>query len=197
MDAIATLSAAAALAWASGMRLYLVLFVLGALGRFGTITLPEHLVLLSNDWVLTASALMTAMEFFADKIPLVDSLWDAVHTFIRIPAGAVLAASTMGFDDPALTMVAAMVGGAITSGSHLSKAGARALVNTSPEPFTNWATSLTEDGMVLGGLWLAYAFPWVFLALLLLFLILVALLLPRLLRVLRTLLQRVAILFSG
>lgn len=197
MEAISTLSAAAGLAWASGIRLYLVLFSIGLLGRVGYITLPHHLDVLSNEWVLAATGLLTAVEFFADKVPLVDSVWDAVHTFIRIPAGAVLAASAMGLDSPALTLIAALLGGAVTSGTHLSKASARAVVNTSPEPFTNWGASLTEDGMVLGGLWLAYFLPWVFLGLLAIFLLVIVLLLPRLLGVARGLYRRVAALFSG
>ncbi|HZP87797.1 MAG TPA: DUF4126 domain-containing protein [Burkholderiales bacterium] len=188
MDALATLSAAAGLAWASGLRVYLVLFVIGLLGRLGYLVLPDALAPLSNDWVLAASGVMTVAEFFADKIPVVDSIWDAVHSFIRIPAGAVLAAGMMGLDNPVLTMAAAILGGAVTSSAHLSKAGTRAVVNTSPEPFSNWAASFSEDGMALGAVWLAYAFPWIFLALLVLFLILVALLLPRLMRVLGALL---------
>lgn len=197
MDAVSALSAAGGLAWASGIRLYLVLFSMGLLGRVGYITLPNNLGVLANEWVLVATGLLTAVEFFADKVPVVDSLWDTIHTFIRIPAGAVLAASAMGFHDPVLTVLAGLFGGTVTSGTHLSKTSARAVVNTSPEPFTNWGASLTEDSMVLGGLWLAYFLPWLFLALLALFLLLVLLLLPRMLSVARALYQRVASLFVG
>lgn len=197
MDAVSALSAAGGLAWASGIRLYLVLFSMGLLGRVGYITLPNNLGVLANEWVLVATGLLTAVEFFADKVPVVDSLWDTVHTFIRIPAGAVLAASAMGVNDPVLTVIAGLFGGAVTSGTHLSKTSARAVVNTSPEPFTNWGASLTEDSMVLGGLWLAYFLPWVFLTMLALFLLLVLLLLPRMLSVARALYQRVASLFVG
>lgn len=197
MDAVSALSAAGGLAWASGIRLYLVLFSMGLLGRVGYITLPNNLGVLANEWVLVATGLLTAVEFFADKVPVVDSLWDTVHTFIRIPAGAVLAASAMGVNDPVLTVIAGLFGGAVTSGTHLSKTSARAVVNTSPEPFTNWGASLTEDSMVLGGLWLAYFLPWVFLTMLAVFLLLVLLLLPRMLSVARALYQRVASLFVG
>lgn len=197
MDPVSALSAAGGLAWASGIRLYLALFSIGLLGRVGYITLPNNLGVLANEWVLVATGLLTAVEFFADKVPVVDSLWDTVHTFIRIPAGAVLAASAMGLTDPVLTVIAGLFGGAVTSGTHLSKASARAVVNTSPEPFTNWGASLTEDSMVLGGLWLAYFLPWVFLGVLGLFLLLVLLLLPRMLSVARALYQRVASLFVG
>lgn len=197
MDAVSALSAAGGLAWASGIRLYLVLFSIGLLGRVGYITLPNNLGVLANEWVLVATGLLTAVEFFADKVPVVDSLWDTIHTFIRIPAGAVLAASAMGMSDPVLTVIAGLFGGAVTSGTHLSKTSARAVVNTSPEPFTNWGASLTEDTMVLGGLWLAYFLPWLFLGLLALFLLLVLLLLPRMLSVARALYQRVASLFVG
>jgi len=190
MDTIALLSGAAGLAWVSGFRLYLVLFLAGLLGRFGFVPLPSGLDLLTHDWVLAASGVMTTVEFLADKIPLVDSAWDAVHTFIRIPAGAVLAAAALGFDNPALTLVAAIAGGAIASGAHFTKAGTRALINTSPEPFSNWGASLAEDGMAVGGLWAALVAPLVFLGLLALFLIAAVLLLPRLWRAIRAVLGR-------
>jgi len=190
MDTIALLSGAAGLAWASGFRLYLVLFLAGLLGRLEVVPLPSGLDLLTHDWVLTASGVMAAVEFLADKIPLVDSAWDAVHTFIRIPAGAILAAAALGFDNPALTLAAAIAGGAIASGAHLTKAGTRALINTSPEPFSNWGASFAEDGMAVGGLWAALAAPLLFLGLLAVFLVLAILLIPRLLRAMRAVLRR-------
>ncbi len=190
MDTIALLSGAAGLAWVSGFRLYLVLFLAGLLGRLGFVPLPAGLDLLTHDWVLAASGVMTVVEFLADKIPMVDSAWDAVHTFIRIPAGGILAAAALGFDNPALTLAAAIAGGAIASGAHLTKAGTRALINTSPEPFSNWGASIAEDGMALGGLWAALVAPLVFLGLLAVFLVVAILLVPRLWRAMRAVLGR-------
>ena len=182
MDTLTLLAAATGLAWASGFRLYLALFVVGLVARLGYLPLPEGLRPLEHELVLAGSALMTLVEFFVDKIPRFDSLWDAVHTFIRIPAAAVLAAGTLGSGGPALMFVAAVLGGAIASAAHLVKSGTRAFVNTSREPFSNWAASLTEDAMVLGGLWLAFMHPREFLLLLLLFLAVAIVLLPRLWR---------------
>ena len=123
-------------------------------------------------------------------MPLVDSIWDAAHTVIRIPAAAILAGAAIGFDDPALSLAAAIAGGFIASGAHLTKAGTRAVINSSPEPFSNWAASFTEDGLVLAGLWLALAHPVIFLVLLAVFLALSVWLVPRLLRAMRALFRR-------
>jgi len=125
------------------------------------------------------------MEFFADKIPGLDTVWDALHTFIRIPAGALLAAGASGDDVSAFTVAAGLVGGAITAGTHFAKAGSRAAINTSPEPFTNWGASFTEDAMVIGGTWLAFAHPALFIALVVLFLLVVAWILPKVWRFLK------------
>ena len=119
---------AAGLSWASGLRLYAVLFTVGVLGKFGFIILPEHLQLLAHNGVLIASGIMLAAEFFADKIPAVDSLWDAVHTFIRIPAGALLAAGAVAGIGPEWTFIAALLGGTLAGGTHFTKAGSRALI---------------------------------------------------------------------
>ena len=148
--------------------------------------------MLQHPWVLVAAAVMTVGEFLADKIPAFDSAWDALHTFIRIPAGAFLAWGAMGDATPAAQMAAAIVGGLITSGTHLAKSGGRAAINSSPEPFSNWTASVGEDGLLLGGLWLAIAHPLVFLVLLGLFLLALAWLLPKLLRFLVRLARRIA-----
>jgi hypothetical protein len=190
MDTIALVSAVAGISWASGFRLYLVLFLVGLLARLGFLPLPGGLHLLQHEFVLLASGLMAAIEFLADKVPLVDSIWDAAHTVIRIPAAAILAGAAIGFDDPALSLAAAIAGGFIASGAHLTKAGTRAVINSSPEPFSNWAASFTEDGLVLAGLWLALAHPVIFLVLLAVFLALAAWLVPRLLRAMRALFRR-------
>jgi len=160
------LALALALAWGAGIRVYLVLFLCGIAGRMGWMELPADLAVLSHPLVLGASGFMLAVEFLADKVPWIDSVWDAVHTFIRIPAGAALAAMAVNDGTAAMPVVAAILGGAVAAGSHFTKAGARSAINTSPEPFSNWAASFTEDLAVPAGLWLAIAHPAVFLVLL-------------------------------
>lgn len=150
---------AATLGFASGLRLYAVLFIVGVAGYLGWVDLPSGLTPLSHPLVLAASGFMCFVEFFADKIPGVDSLWDVLHTLIRIPAGAALAASVFGDSSSATMLAAAILGGTLAAGSHFSKAGSRALINTSPEPFSNWGASLTEDAAVGGLLWLALVHP--------------------------------------
>lgn len=182
---IATFALVAGLAWASGLRLYLTLFVIGLLVYFPVVPLPAAFDVLGNPWVLTASGIMLAAEFLADKIPGFDSIWDGVHTFIRIPAGAILAGAAVGQGDPVLVAVAAILGGAIASGTHVAKAGTRALINTSPEPFSNWVASLSEEALLLGGLWMMIHHPLVFLIGLALFVLLLIWLIPRLYRAMR------------
>lgn len=162
---------ASVLAWASGIRLYLVIFAAGLAARYGYLDLPAGLEILSHTYVLAAAGLLLAVEFLADKVPGLDSAWDAVHTFIRIPAGALLAAGAVGGTDlTALTVAAGLLGGTITAGTHFTKAGGRAVINTSPEPVSNWVASFTEDAVVLGGVWLAVQHPVVFLVALAIFL---------------------------
>ena len=181
---------AAGLSWASGLRLYAVIFTVGVLGKMGFVVLPEHLQILAHDGVLAASAFMLAMEFLADKIPIVDSVWDSIHTFIRIPAGALLAAGAVAHLSPEWAFLAALLGGTLTSGSHFTKAGSRALINMSPEPFSNWAASFGEDFMVAGGLWAALFAPVLFLGGLALFLLLMIWTLPKIWRGVRLVLKR-------
>lgn len=168
---------AAGLAWGSGLRLYAVLSLVGLAGWAGWIPLPEHLAVLSNPMVLAASSFMTLVEFGADKLPWLDSVWDAVHTFIRIPAGAALAAGVFGAGETSMSVAAAILGGTIAAGTHLAKAGGRAAINASPEPFSNWFASFSEDMLVPAGLWMAVTHPIVFLMLLLVFAILAVMLL--------------------
>jgi uncharacterized protein DUF4126 len=158
-DTLQLVALAAALGFASGIRLYAVLFIVGGLGYLHVVDLPGGLVALAHPWVLAASGFMFCVEFFADKVPGVDTLWDAVHTFIRIPAGAALAASVFGDSSTAAALAAAILGGSLAAGSHLAKAGGRAVINTSPEPFSNWAASFGEDLAVGTVLWLAFAYP--------------------------------------
>ncbi len=185
-----TVALASLLAWASGLRLYLVVFALGLAGHLGYIELPAALKVLQHPWVIGTAGFLLVVEFLADKVPGIDSAWDALHTFIRIPAGALLAAGATGDTLSALTVAAGLLGGTLAAGTHFAKAGGRALINTSPEPFSNWGASLTEDAMVLTGLWLAFAYPVVFLALLIAFVLLLAWLLPKLWRGIRALLAR-------
>lgn len=181
---------AAALAWASGLRLYAALFIAGLAARLGWIELPQHLALLAHPLVLGASAFMTCVEFFADKLPWLDSVWDAVHSFIRIPAGAALAAAVFADSGAAVALAAAILGGGVAAGTHLTKAGGRAVINASPEPLSNWLVSFAEDGLVPAGLWLAVAHPVAFLGLLAVFAVAAFLLLRQILRGLRLLARR-------
>ncbi|MEQ1800761.1 MAG: DUF4126 domain-containing protein [Gammaproteobacteria bacterium] len=191
---VQSIALAAGLAWASGLRLYVVMFLVGIAGYFGWIVLPTHLEVLANPIVLGTSGTLAVAEFFADKIPGFDSLWDAVHTFIRIPAGALLAAGSVGGlgDDSLPLMIAAgLVGGTITAGSHFTKAGSRVAINHSPEPFSNWTASLFEDFAAPAIVWLAVAAP-VLLLIALQVAILVALwLLPKLWRWIGSIFRRI------
>ncbi len=168
---------AAALAWGSGLRLYAVLFMVGLAGWTGWLALPEHLAVLAHPLVLGASGFMTVVEFGADKLPWLDTMWDTVHTFIRVPAGAALAAAVFGSSDTSVSVAAAILGGTVAAGTHLAKAGGRAAINASPEPFSNWFASFSEDTLVPAGLWLAVAHPLAFLVSLALFIVLALLLL--------------------
>ena len=182
MDALALIAAAAGLGWASGMRLYAVLFFLGMLHQLDINELPATLEVLAHPAVMTVSGLLFALEFLADKIPGVDTLWDAVHTFIRIPAGALLAAGAVAGADPGLAVAAGLMGGALAAGTHFTKAGARELINASTEPLSNWTASFTEDALSMLGLYAALQYPLLFLALLALLVLLAIWLLPRIWR---------------
>jgi hypothetical protein len=189
MEMLQTLVLASLLAWASGIRLYLVVCAVGALGYFDYIELPAGLAVLEHPWVIGTAGFMLAMEFLVDKIPGLDSIWDAIHTFIRIPAGALLAAGATGDTFTVLTVVAGLLGGTITAGTHFTKAGSRAAINASPEPFSNWGASFTEDALVIGGIWTALFHPVVFLVALGIFLLLALWLLPKLWRGIRAVIQ--------
>jgi len=192
LDTLQLVALAAALGWASGIRLYAVLFIVGGLGFLGWVELPQGLRLLAHPWVLCASGFMCFVEFFADKIPWVDSLWDVVHTFIRIPAGAALAASVFGGGPGAEVLAAAIVGGSLAAGSHLAKTGSRALINTSPEPFSNWAASFGEELAVGTVLWLAFAHPAAALAVLAVMVLLMVWLIPKVWGFLKSVAERIA-----
>ena len=183
MDALdqisTTLALTMGLAWASGINLYATLFTLGYLANTGNIDLPPDLQIVANPMVMGAAGLMYFIEFFADKMPGVDTGWDAMHTFIRIPAGAMLAAGAIGDLNPAVELAAAIMGGGLAAGSHATKAGTRVLINTSPEPFSNWFASVAEDVAVIGGVWACINHPVLFLIALAFFILLMIWLLPR------------------
>ncbi len=162
MDIAQLMALAAALGWASGIRLYLVVFITGLAGMLGWLPLPSGLHVLQHPAMLAGSGFMLFVEFFADKIPGVDSLWDMVHSVIRVPAGAALAAGVFGADSATMGSVAGLLGGALAATSFATKASTRAAVNTSPEPFSNIAVSLAEDGAVMGMMWLATNHPVAF-----------------------------------
>ncbi len=179
---LSALSLSAGLAWASGLRLYLTIALVGFGAAMGVVHLPASLAILASPWVIGAAVVLAVVEFFADKIPALDSLWDAVHTLIRIPAGAALAAAALGHSDPSLQTLAALAGGALAGAAHLTKAGSRALINLSPEPLSNWIASSTEDVLMVVGLTLALFLPALFLVLLVSFLCFAGWVLPRLWR---------------
>jgi len=174
-----TLALTMGLAWASGINLYATLFTLGYLANTGNMDLPPDLLIIANPMVMGAAGLMYCIEFFADKIPGIDTGWDAIHTFIRIPAGAMLAAGAIGEMGPAIEITAAILGGGLATATHATKAGTRVLINTSPEPFTNWTASIGEDIAVIGGVWACLNHPTLFLVALALSIVLMIWLLPK------------------
>ena len=176
---IKTIALTMGVAWASGINLYAAILVLGILGSSGNITLPHELMILTDPLIITAAGVMYAVEFFADKIPGVDNGWDVIHTFIRIPLGALLAAAAVGEINPSVTIAAALVGGGMAASTHAAKSGARVLINTTPEPVSNWITSLGEDAAVVLGLWAALHYPLLFIGFLIVFILLLVWLLPR------------------
>lgn len=198
LDMPSLLALAAALGWVSGFRLYAVVFLVGATGAAGWITLPAGLLLLQHPMVLAASGALLFIEFFADKIPGLDSLWDIVNSVIRVPAGAALAAGVFGADNATLALVAALMGGTLAATSQAAKTTTRAAINTSPEPLSNVAASLVEDGLVVGALWLATNHPLVFCVALFIAMVLMWIVTWLLFKFLRTALRRLrALFFSG
>lgn len=190
LDLTQLVALAAVLGFASGIRLYAVLLVVGLVGYAGWVELPSGLAILQHPFVLIAAGVMFLVEFVADKIPGVDTLWDGIQTFIRIPAGAALAAGVFGgVDSAAWTTVAAILGGTLAATSHFTKAGTRAAANTSPEPFSNVALSVAEDVAVGGLLWLVMTYPWVAAAIVGVLVLVALWALPKLFRFVRRLLK--------
>ncbi len=184
---IATIALMMGTSWAAGINLYATIGVLGILGATGNIVLPDQLLVLQNPLVIGAASLMYIVEFFADKTPGVDTGWDTIHTFIRIPAGVMLAAGAVGEVNPAVAITAGILGGTVSATSHTLKAGSRILINTSPEPFSNWIASIFEDVAVFAGLWAALHTPLLFLGLFCLFILLAIWLMPKIWQGIKTL----------
>ncbi|WP_289020871.1 DUF4126 domain-containing protein [Desulfobacter postgatei] len=193
---VKTISLSMGAAWASGINLYATVFVLGILYATGNLVLPQGLEILSDPVVLWASGFMYCVEFFADKTPGVDSGWDAIHTFIRIPAGVMIAAGAVGDVNPSLALAAGILGGGLATGSHLTKSGSRLLINTSPEPFSNWTASILEDVAVIGGILAALHYPILFLMLLIGFICLIVWLLPKIWRGVKMLFAKIKSVFN-
>ena len=194
---IGTISLTMGAAWASGINLYATILVLGLLGTTESIVLPPDLQILTHPLVLGAAGLMYLVEFCADKMPGVDTGWDALHTFIRIPAGALLAAGAVGDVNPAVALAAGILGAGMATASHATKAGGRVIINTSPEPFTNWVTSISEDIAVIVGVWTALQYPWIFVVLLALFILLLVWLLPKIWRGIMKVIGKIRQFFGG
>ena len=197
LDMPSLLALAAALGWVSGFRLYAVVFVVGASGALGWMSLPEGLQVLQHPAMLATSGALLFVEFFADKIPGLDSLWDMVNSVIRIPAGAALAAGALGADGATMALVGALLGGTLAASSQAAKTTTRAAINSSPEPFSNIAMSLVEDGLVVGAVWLATNHPLVFGVLLVIAVVLMWIVTWMLFKFLRAVFRRAQSLFSS
>jgi len=187
METIDIIAMTLGVAWASGINLYAAILVLGIMANGGYTTLPESLTVLQDPLVLFAAGVMYCVEFFADKVPGVDTGWDTIHTFIRIPAGAMLAVgAAQGLEiNQAAELAAALLGGSLAATSHLTKSGTRVVLNTSPEPVSNWTASVTEDIAVIGGLWTALNYPVAFIIFMVIFIAMVIWLLPKLWRAIK------------
>jgi len=197
MDTLESITLTTGAAWASGINLYATLLMLGYLASTGQIVLPPGLEPVADPKLMAVAAILYVIEFFADKAPGVDTVWDALHTFIRIPAGAMLAMGAVGDNNQAAYLAAALAGGALAANSHTIKAGGRVLINTSPEPFSNWTASLGEDVAVLSGLWAALHYPWLFLTALMLFILFSLWIMPRLWKGIQKIVETICRFFLG
>jgi hypothetical protein len=193
METIDIIALTLGVAWASGINLYAAILTLGLMANGGYTELPESLHILQDPLVIGAAGLMYFVEFFADKTPGVDTAWDSIHTFIRIPAGAMLAAGAAeGLEiNQAVELAAFILGGSLAAGSHLTKSGSRILINASPEPVSNWTASITEDVAVVGGLWAALNYPLIFIGVMIVLIILMIWLLPKIWRAIKALFRKI------
>ena len=197
MGTLEALSLAMGTAWTSGINLYATVAALGIAGRAGMVALPAGLQILTDPLVIAVACVMYIVEFFADKVPYFDSAWDTVHTFIRVPAGAILAARSLGSVNPVLELAALLAGGGIALAAHGTKATLRLAINVSPEPFTNWAASIGEDLAVFGGIWLVFNHPIVMMLLVGTFLAVAAWLIPKLFHLAKSGFQALRTKFKG
>jgi len=197
MDWFATLSLALGSAWTSGINLYATVTVLGLLEKFGGTKLPGGLDVLDNWWIIGVAGFLYLIEFFADKIPYLDSVWDVIHTFIRVPAGAVVAYAATNQMDASVATIATLLGGGLALSSHGTKAAVRAAANVSPEPFSNWALSFIEDGIAIIGSLLAVFAPVLIAIVLIIFMIFFVWFLPKVLRAMRQMKNAIRAIFSG
>ncbi len=191
MSLFSTLALAIGTSWVSGINLYASVATLGLLGRYANLPLPGELSVITNWWIIGVALGMYVVEFVADKIPFIDSAWDVIHTFIRVPAGAVLAAATFGDFDKGIQVIAFLIGGGLALSSHGTKAATRAVINTSPEPVTNVAASLTEDVVAVGSVLLAAFYPVVMIIVVVVGLIVSMIVLPRTIRYFRTVIAKI------
>ena len=196
METVQIIALTMGTAWASGINVYAAVFMLGYLGSTGHVVLPDELGLVTDPLVMTVAGTLYCIEFCADKIPGLDSTWDAIHTFIRIPAGAMLAMSAVSDVTPAMELAAFLLGGGLAASTHATKAGGRILVNSSPEPVSNWAASIFEDLLVIGGMWTALYHPQIFLGLLMVFVLCMAWLLPTIGKGIKKLINLISRLFN-
>ena len=196
-ELLPTLSLALGSAWTSGINLYATVFVLGLLERFGGVKLPGGLDVLDNWWIIGIAGGLYLVEFFADKIPYLDSVWDAVHTFIRVPAGAVVAYAATNQTDAGVCVIATLLGGGLALSSHGTKAALRAGANVSPEPFSNWFLSLAEDAIAFVAVFLAVYKPVLIAIVLIIFLIFFVWFAPKVVRALRRISSAIRGIFAG
>jgi len=197
MDTVSIIALTMGVAWASGINLYATIFMLGYLGTTGNIDLPPDLMVVTDPLVMTSAGLMYCVEFFADKTPGLDTAWDTLHTFIRIPLGAVLAMGAVGDMTPAVELAAFIVGGSMTAATHATKTGSRIVINSSPEPVTNWTASIGEDLLVITGIWAALNHPVAFLIALVIFIALMIWLLPKIWRGVKHIFNSIRNFFTG
>lgn len=193
---ITTLALTMGAAWASGINLYATIAMLGILGSSGNLDLPSQLLVVQDPLVIGAACIMYCVEFFADKTPGVDTGWDVIHSFIRIPAGVMLAAGAVGDVSTPLVVAAGIMGGTVSAVSHTIKTGSRVIINTSPEPFSNWAASVAEDVAVIGGIWTAIHYPTLFLLLFILFILIAIWFIPKLMRGIMLILRKIKSIFT-
>ena len=196
MNLISTLAIAMGAGWVSGINLYAAVATLGLLGRFANLRLPGELDILTSWWIIGLAVALYLVEFIADKVPYVDSVWDAIHTFIRIPAGAVLAATAFGDFDRGVQVAAFLLGGGLALSAHGTKAGARAAINLSPEPASNIVASLTEDVIAVGSILLSVFAPFVLFAVITVFVILSFLMARKILKAMKAMMLRLRQAFS-